>query len=177
MRNLNLVFSLLLLTVVALACNLAAPAFKEFKSDAGKFSVEAPGEMKEASQDIPSAAGTIKLTTYTATAGNKAFIVSYNDYPAAVTSAAPQTLLDGAQSGAIAQVNGTLVNDKNINLSGNPGKEYVANVKTPQGDAVAKARIYLVKTRLYQTLAIVPKNEADSPDAIKFLDSFKLTGN
>ncbi|MBC7798616.1 MAG: hypothetical protein H7Z37_17230 [Pyrinomonadaceae bacterium] len=178
MKNFNLIIGLLFIITVAISCNMT-PEFKEFKSEAGRFSINAPGDMKEQTQDVPSAAGNLKMVTHTADLGNRAFLVSYNDYPEDVNSIGAQELLDEVQKGAVGGIGGTITSEKNIEMNGNPGKEYVANIVIPKGggDGVAKSHIYLVKNRLYQVLVIAKKSEANSSDVDKFLNSFKITAN
>ena len=147
--------------------------WKEFKPDGAGFSVLMPGTPQDSSQKLPAVAGDIPNHLYTATRGDQAFIVGYNDIPERLNAAGKtEKLLNGARDGAASK--GTIREEKKIALDGNPGREIV--IDSPNGIA-SRMRIYLVKNRFYQTLVSVRKGKENDADVFKMLDSFKLTEN
>jgi hypothetical protein len=91
------------------------------------------------------------------------------DYGSAAAGRDPNTVLDGAQEGAISNVKGHLVSGKKITLGIYPGREFEADNDTMH----FHARIYLVGTTLYQSLTAAPLAEPYS-GVTRFLDSFQL---
>jgi hypothetical protein len=91
------------------------------------------------------------------------------DYGSAVAGRAPDTVLDGAQGGALSNTNSHLVSAKKITLGTYPGREFEA-----ENDSMHfSARIYLVGTTLYQTLTAAPLGKPYA-GVTRFLDSFQL---
>ncbi|GIV97331.1 MAG: hypothetical protein KatS3mg057_1988 [Herpetosiphonaceae bacterium] len=139
-----------------------------------------PGSPEKQSQSVSTAVGPIDLHMFTLDLGTSAYMVSFSDYPAEViTAAGPDAVLDGAAGGAISNVNGTVLNEREISISGYPGREIEVQIpKTAENDeGTAKARIYLVDARLYQVLVLGTKGKLSTEDADRFLNSFKLTSN
>lgn len=179
MKNIAMLIVLAVSLALAAACGgLGKTEFKEFKSDAGKFTVNAPdGKMTETSQNVATAAGSIQLTMYQSTAGNNTYMAGYSDFPEAlIKQVSVDKLLDGARDGAVANVNGKLISDTKIERDGNTGKEIVLEAKAPNGqEATAKAHYFLINNRLYQAMAIVPKGQTGGAEVDDYLKSFKIT--
>jgi len=103
--------------------------------------------------------------------------VGYSDYPEEmVKESDPEKILDGSRDGAVRNANGKLVLENKISLDGNPGRELVIDAKGKGGqDATMKARVFLVKNRLYQVMVVAPKGQVSGAEIDDFLKSFKLT--
>ena len=69
---------------------------------------------------------------------------------------------------------GTLVNEKPITLTGNPGREFVTSQVINAAEMIFKWRIYLVGRRVYGTGVGTSKPNAAAPEVNKFLTSFTL---
>ena len=65
-----------------------------------------------------------------------------------------------------------LTSEEKVSLDGNPGRSFSADAGA---NGRLKARIYLVKNRLYQVFVGGSQDKVSDADAQKFLDSFKLT--
>jgi hypothetical protein len=107
---------------------------------------------------------------------NLAYMVSYTDYPeGTIHSDSVNILKDFYNSfidGTINNVQGKLLSETIINLSGYPGREVRVDFKN--GLALIRYRYFLVKRRLYM-LQIIPLTENNFNTSInKFLDSFAL---
>ena len=148
-----------------------------FTSEEGYFSISFPGEPTESSQEISTEIGPMTIVMYTYENRNGVYLASYSDYPDEIIELSdPNEILNGAQSGAVGNVNGQLVSSKDIDIASYPGKEIVFNIpkskRIPPG-GIGKAQIYLVDNRLYQILSIEGGSKV-SAAANQFLDSFEL---
>jgi hypothetical protein len=147
--------------------------FKEFKSAAGGFTAQMPGNPKQQSQNIP---GGGILTAYLVEERDGAYMVGYSDIPIAPneSEAQLQNRLDGSRDGAVRNLNATVVRDVKIKLAGkHPGREIEANL--PQNKGVMRARFYIVGSRMYQVMVLGTRAWVGAPTVTAFLDSFALT--
>ena len=136
-----------------------------------------PGKPTESSQKISTALGPLTIFLYTYDYRNGVYLASYLDYPGEIIEQSdPNDILNGAQSGAVGNVNGQLISSKDIDIATYPGKEIVFKIpkseRMPAG-GIGKARFYLVDNRLYQILSIEGGSKV-SAAANQFLDSFEL---
>jgi hypothetical protein len=157
---------------VPIPANELEAAVLEFTSADGRFKVQMPGTPKEGSQ----ASGGATMKTYSIESRNGAYVVGYADLPipANEPEAAVQERLDGARDGAVRGGNATLSNSYRITLAGKyPGREFSATLNGTKG--ILRAKVYLVKGRLYQVMVIGTDSFANSSDSRQFLDSFALT--
>lgn len=140
----------------------------------GTFSVLLPGKPRFEKSTVASEAGPLALHNYTvgANGGATAYIVSFTDYPAAVIAKAdPQKMLAGARDGQLKNLQATATSDKVIALDGSPGRD--VQFKNAKG-FTGRCKMFLVKNRLYQVLALTTNGTGTSADFAKFVDSFKL---
>ena len=166
----------LLLTQFGVPALRAGLPWQTFTSTEAGFHVLVPAAPADEVQNIQTDAGPIPMRTFTAKGLDAQYVVAFADYPAAVVAAqTSETLLSSARDGSVRSLSKAVVSDERpVTLNGTyPGREYRADI-SDQGLSVV-ARIYLVKNRLYETLAIVPLQKATPADAQKFLDSFQLT--
>jgi hypothetical protein len=149
---------------------------QELKSDSGKFSITAPGELKEELQSVDTDVGKIDIHMYTLEKSGRAYVVGYSDYPQEmINQTDPQKLLDGGRDGAMKNVSGKLIKEKKITLKENPGRELVLDGTSASGqEATIMARLFLVGNRLYQVMVVTPKGADSSSETSDFLGSFKL---
>jgi hypothetical protein len=141
-----------------------------YSSKTGGFNILMPVQPQVQEKQVDTAAGKLTNHIFLAIKGQAAFALSYADYPA--NSADPQEVLNSVREGAINGIKGTLISSKDITHKGYPGREFKA---TTQG-GVYSSRIYLVNTRLYQMVVVVPVAEAgaSTADINRFLTSFDL---
>jgi len=143
--------------------------WKTYSFPADGFSAAFPPEPALQKKNVPTDAGNFELRAYLAQDGQAAVFVGVCDYGAAVAGRNPNTVLDGAQKGAIDNVSGHLTRGKIITFGIYPGREFEAENDTMH----FYARIYLVGTTLYQTLSASPLGQPYA-GATRFLDSFQL---
>jgi hypothetical protein len=169
------------MTTVALVVALAMPlqageaqksGWKAFQSQEGGFSVLMPGTPVEQEQSVDSRIGPIRSRMFFVDRGVSGFIVGYDDYPEAVLKQDPKRLIDGKRDAIVAGMGGKLLDQRALKQDEYPGQEIAAEM--PDG-SVYKARMFLVRRRLYLAAAVVPEAQADSEDVKTFLDSFKVT--
>jgi len=160
-----------------LITNRPASAWKEFSTAVGGFSILMPGTPQEQKQSLDSEIGPIDYYTFSSEDRASAYVVGYADYPAdLIRQADPDAMLDGARDGAVSNVKGKLVNEREMSLRDYPGKEL--EIEAPIGgvsqNGTIITRLYLVDQRLYQLITVTPQGRDSSEDVQKFLDSFKL---
>jgi hypothetical protein len=168
--------ALSLLLAAGLAACSAAP--QEFKSALGRFSVMTPAELKETTQTVETPGGNLKLHIFVGQEGRTGYFVSYNDHPPElVKRASPENMLDGARDGAVGNIQGNLASESKITLEGYPGREIVIDGTAEDGRGLTiRGRLFLVKNRLYQVMAVTPRGQANTKEIDDFLQSFKLLG-
>jgi hypothetical protein len=151
---------------------------QEVKSEAGKFTVVSPVSLKETPETVDTPAGKVNAYMFSGEREGKAlFAIVYADYPETmVTSSNRDKIVESAARGAVSNVNGKLIASNKVSVSGNPGREVVAQIKSGNGqEGTLKSRVFLVKNRLYQVMTIAAQSEAGSAELDNFLTSFKLT--
>jgi hypothetical protein len=127
---------------------------KEFKSEAGGFSVMVPVVLTEAISQVEDEQK-VDMHQLRGQRGKTTYYVTYADHPEILRSES-KGMLDYFCNGTVAAMKGgRLVMQTSISLDGNPGRELVIEVKGPDGqDATIKARIFKVKTRLYTAMVL-----------------------
>jgi len=145
------------------------PNWKSYSYPADGFSASFPFEPQFSKRDVPTEKGNFELRAYLVEDGQAALYVGVCDYGTAISDRTPDQVLDGAQQGAIDNVNAHLVSGKKITLGVYPGREFEADNDTMH----FTARIFLVGSTLYQTLTAAPLGKPY--DGVqRFLDSFQL---
>ncbi|HZS03273.1 MAG TPA: hypothetical protein VFD58_00230 [Blastocatellia bacterium] len=156
-------------------------AWKEYQSDAGKFSVRLPGQPKEMTTVREGAGGKVTINTWYY---DRASFVSYNaswwDAPQGVGDV--KVMLGHLRDQALERVakdNHRVLKDEEITVDGRPGRFLVLDLN---GKAFVRMRWAIVDNRIYlltvQTLnhgpdAMMSENGYEKI-AMSFLDSFKL---
>jgi hypothetical protein len=154
----------------------STPTLSSWETVSGdRFSFSMPEKPSHSENNVPSAAGDLKLHMYTLAKGYETFTTGYTEYPDIVfNSAESEALLDGAQEGALSDVNGEVLSQRKITMDGNPGREIVGT--SASQNMGFTARVILAKPRMYMMVYTqYDKSKAISEDGKKFLDSFKLT--
>lgn len=174
--------SIILLTTLMLACCLAScsapPTIKEFKSEAGRFSVMTPAPLQETAQPVETQGGKIDLHLFTGQQDDIAYVVGYCDYsPELAKPDNAEKMLDGARDGAVGNTHGKLTSETTITLAGHPGREIVIEAAGEDRPPMTiKGHLFMVKNRLYQVTVVAPRSRAGDKAIDDFLQSFKLLG-
>lgn len=174
----SVIFLLTLLLAGCLASCSAPPTIKEFKSEAGGFSVMTPAPLQEAVQPVETQDSKIDLHLFSASQDDIAYFVAYCDYaPDLAKPDNAEKMLDGARDGAVGNSHGKLSLETAITLAGHPGREVVIETAGEDRPPVTiKGRLFMVKNRLYQVTVVTPRTRAGEKSVNDFLQSFKLLG-
>jgi len=167
--------ALLMAAALLVGCGGGEDAWKEFRSEAGGFSILMPGTPTEETQTQATELGDIDIHMFSYEAKYVAYMVGYNLLPQAIVAlSAPDALLDGACEGQSSSVGGVELSRKEIALDGYPGREMEIQAEDEGQVRTLHTRIYLVKDKLYQILVVGDEDQRGAEDTLKFLDSFKL---
>ena len=172
------IIAVLLLTIVAsLALGQKPNEWIKYNSTEGRYSVMLPSQPTTDTQESATRDG-VKCTQYKATLfdGRAVYLIGYFDHVPGTNFS-----FDKARDGMVGAVNGTLLEESNITLSANPGRDLKIVTKDDQGvDYLLHARFYDVDQRVYVIQFIYPKatnDEAMSAAGAKYFDSFQLLKN
>lgn len=163
--------SLLLISLLLLALT---PARGEvIKENAGWYSVDIPLPFERDDQFTDSELGKLRLFTLSHDGGTVAYNVSYSDYPDGAfagrdLSALINVLVRAQTQSMRATVRSTVPSQ----LGDIVGQETILDV--PSQHAVFRLRNYIVGDRLFQVTYMGPAGSEAGPEALKFLNSFKL---
>jgi hypothetical protein len=117
----------------------------------------------------------LSSTTLQTSLGNTELQVVSMKLPEGVLKeAAKNKMLDRLRDGFVSSFKGKLVDEKKIQLDGNPGRDL--RIQPSAADHLFRARVFMLKGHVYQITARGPKDKVASREVDEFLDSFKLTG-
>lgn len=166
-----------------------APTWRPFAPKDAGFKVEMPGATMEKKQRIKIEAGVADLSLFICEApaelfdpqkkfadktkeiGDVTFVVGVTKYPEGGVEGGLDQRLRNARDAAVKNAEGKLYHHRKITLAGHPGLELWIDTKD---NGLIHTRLYTVKQRLYQTMAIGPKKRIETPETDRFLNSFKL---
>jgi hypothetical protein len=150
--------------------------------DAGRFVATFEGATQRGAQPVDTTVGKITMNMVYYDGGAIAHMVIYCDYPAGsvASSGGPDKVCANASDGAVKNVSGTIRTSSPYQLGDSNGLEVVADIppkdpKDPSSASVARLRFFVVGDRLYQVMYIGPTGTETNPEAVAFLDSFRLT--
>jgi len=149
----------------------ANKAWKMVQPENGGFTCEMPGEAKKATQNVFTAAGPINVVTYSLEVPKGTYMVNATAIPRNAPAATTVQRLDGARDGAVKNVKGKLLSEKQIKLDRYPGRELLIE---PRQGVYIHQRIFMVEDRLIQAVAVSPSKEA-TEDIARFFNSVKLS--
>jgi hypothetical protein len=160
--------------LLAIAAAASAAEWKNVKSEEGGFAIRFPGEPKPSKQEVATTAG--KLTVYMlsleADKGRTAYLVTYNDMPAAKDA---EAALDAARDGTVAPLKAKVISETKLTLAGNPGREFVCTCQVQKRDATMHNRIFLAGGHMYQLRVVAVGDSPVKAEDIKtFFESFSL---
>jgi hypothetical protein len=147
-----------------------------YTSPEGDYSAVFADEPTEQQQSQPLPDGTtIEYVIVGLETPDRFFATSRGEYPEGTVLDVP-VALDGAQDQAIANVEGTLIDSRDIELQGRPGREFSASVSSGGTPGTVLQRVYLDGPVIYQALVVgTGELTFDDPEAAAFLDSFSFT--
>lgn len=169
-----LLVSIAALSAIALvACGEKASEKKADTLVGEGFTVDMPGDPKRSTQNVQTAAGPVLLTAYVTEGGNEGFSMSVAKIPSSVKGD-----LDGAVSGAAANVKGTAKDTKRTTYQGYPARDTrITNAQDQEGmKGTVFARVILAKGKLFQLQFVQEGSDVKDPPASyeTFLSSLKI---
>lgn len=147
------------------------------------FTASFPKKPDADSQVVASPLGQLRFTTFMydasedSTDENLIYTVITTKYPDSLAKEAQQQalirgLFDGAVKGAVNNVKGKLLSQKDISFEGYPGREM--KIDFQDGLAIIRMRIYMVNTWMYTLQTITYTGKDENKSIYRFMDSFKL---
>ena len=148
-----------------------------YASPEGDFSVVFPSEPSEQTQpqQLPDGS-TMDLVIVGVETDDRFMGTARGEYPEGTVLDVP-VALEGAQTQAIANVNGTLIDSRDIETDGRPGREFSASLESGGETGSLLQRVYLDGPVVYQVIVTgAGEFGFDEPGAAAFFDSFQFTG-
>jgi hypothetical protein len=153
-----------------------------FESKEFGFTILFPKKPTEQSQNVESAIGPLKLNLFLyegandPTDENYVYGVNYTEYPDSlfvnIDSTTMSNFFRGSIDGMVGNVKGELLSEKTIELKGFPGREVKASLMN--GTAIIKARLYLIRNKMYMIETITDTKKDSNQSIDKFFNSFQL---
>lgn len=151
----------------------------------GSFTVLLPKQPQVSSQTVTTAAGDIAISMYSVEEDNTTVLVGVNGFPQSIIDQIAsgdetviKSMLDGGRNGAVSNVNGTFLNERDLTVNGFPSREFTFTIdgaNSPNGASLlGTARIILTSDSLFQLITIERQDQADEAMVQKFFDSFQL---
>lgn len=154
------------------------PKWVPYSSDLGRFSVLLPVKPTYSKHVVKNATGDSDYHTHASEVGdgNIAFMVSHNDFPAAIKSGNVKDVLKGGMDGGLKSIGGKIVWQTWVTIDERHGLEFAIRSEQNGQPILYFTRIFVSDNRLYQ-LQIVQVGTArvSLDDSVRFLSSFKET--
>lgn len=137
-----------------------------------------PGQLRESIEPVETSLGMLEMYILGLEGDDKVYGVIVADFPDFFEVIPRETRFDGAIAGVLTNVRQRLVQDRQVALSGYPGRILLYE---GQDGLIYQHHVYWVETRLYQTIAAVPaqfpqRQRAEFFESARpFFQSFSLT--
>ena len=145
-----------------------------FASKEGKFTVALPEKPSEKTSKVPTDAGQLELHIFVLDQKDRAYLVTYSDYPAGTVKDNADKVLTGVVEGNAKSLKGKVASEEKITIGKKkyPGREIRIEMDDKKG--LYRARVYLVGDRLYQVVALGPDEFAKGKAVDDYLKSFAI---
>lgn len=163
----------LALLLAGTACSEREVHWTAVAPEDGSFRAELPGEVRRVRNSLDTPAGPAPIEMWVVEDGEHAFMVGFTEYPEKVRAVIdPSELLDSARDGAVARVRGRLLIDEKKQAGDLTGRRIEFDAEG--GQVRVRGDLFVAGRRLYQAFATVEPQEIDSPEVLRFLDSFRI---
>jgi hypothetical protein len=154
----------------------AAGAGFTYTSPEGDFSAVFPSRPSERTQPQQLPDGSVMDLSIAAVETEDLFVgTARGEYPEGTVLDVPAAL-QGAQDQAIANVKGTLIASRNLELQGRPGRQFAASLRVRGQPATLLQRVYFDGPVLYQNIVTgAGELTFQDPALAPFFDSFRFT--
>ena len=148
--------------------------WERFSAAHGEFSLQFPGKVTlEANQPATAGGATFHLMG-TQTIDGDYYGLGYAEVEGLESKSATD-ILNSARDGAIKNVQGSLIDEKQVMVQGFPGREIRAHARK---NSFLDARLLLVKNQLYMLIVASGGGRTrDDKNIRRFFDSFELPGS
>ncbi|MCU0348295.1 MAG: hypothetical protein MUC59_15240 [Saprospiraceae bacterium] len=146
------------------------------------YSIEFPSQPIHESQLAPSEIGDLKLdirlfeVVEIEQDDNYVYGIISTEYPAGTAHSddkpAHASIFEHAVNGAVTNVDGKLLSNKEVEINGYPGRDF--RIDFQNGLAVIRMKAYLVKNKLFILQTICDPKKEGNISAERFFSSFKL---
>jgi hypothetical protein len=146
------------------------------------FKIEFPEKPSEKSDVLKVSVGKLKLNTYMLQPSSKnedenlAYSANYTEYPPSTVNSdnkdEADSYLKKGIAGAVANLKGKVLSEKDISIGQYPGKE--VRIDYMNGVAVITMRMYLVHNKVYALQTITETKKDGNASLNKFMNSFAL---
>ena len=153
-----------------------------FQSAEGRFSVNAPGPLREKVDSASTPLGAISYHSFICRVGNEknglsaVYLVSYCDYPESTVHSDSTDLLReffaATVEESVRSSQGELVYQDDASLGLYPGK--VWRINRPQDRTVIRTRAFVVNNRFYNVQSVMFGGASMDQSSDRFLESFKV---
>lgn len=170
----TIVFAVLLTTIIAHYDDFLPYRWQTFRAADGSFSMQFPG--KPAASESPvqlAAGGTAVVDVITAQPRrDTVYTCSYFEDPR-LASGTAEDALSSAREGSVSRVQGTVVNERNIEVDGYPARDVAVHAR---GNSLMDMRLIAVGRRMFALMVIdTDRQRPDSKNIQKFFDSLKFS--
>lgn len=148
----------------------ADPVWQTYNSTAAGYSVDMPIPVKESVKDLEKPGE--KIYTASVSYGKGAFVVSVSDMNPDRLSKGAEANLDFLRDVSLKALGAKANNEKSEKVGQYPARRFDHS----GGSYSGTTRIILVNRHIYQMYALGPDGYAQTPEALRFLNSFALTG-
>jgi hypothetical protein len=147
----------------------ADPAWQQYHSTEGGYSVDMPIPVKEGVKDLSTPGE--KMFTASTSYEKGAFIVSMSDLNPDRLPKGAEANLDFLRDAVLTAMGAKAANEKSEKVGQYPARRFDHS----GGRFSGTMRIILVNRHIYQMYALGPEGFAQTPEALRFLNSFALT--
>lgn len=172
---------LLLICFLLLNNAFAQNKWEQFKDK--DFQLMFPQKPVQESQIIQSEIGPLNLDMYTyqpaeaAKDLNALYMITYVVYPDSIINSDKKEMIKGvfrgAIDGAVGNIKGKLVSEKEITYKGFPGRE--AKISFQDGAYIMMIHAFIVKNKMYMLQTVSEIKNDDNKMTTQFFNSFQLT--
>jgi hypothetical protein len=159
--------------MLALSACTPAMDWREFRVADGAFSVLFPQKPAQAERRLPTPAGEVLMRMFSVRMGEHVLAAGFADFARPVDAG----LLDAMRDALAANVGGTAVVSRTLEVGGARGFEFSASGMLGRGEAarpgVLRARLFSRGNRYFQLMSLGSQGSMAEADVDMFLASFK----
>ena len=150
------------------------PAWIAFSSDKLGFRTEFPASPRNETMKVPTVLGEMEMQVFVVEQGTRAYMISVSENLPSAQPLVVANVLDGARDGAVANIQGRLVSEKQITVDDLPARRLEIAAGPLDTPLRVEAVLILRDRKLYQALMVAPASEPSRPDAERFITALHV---